>query len=269
MALKKYYFIFLLFFIKTGFTQSLIGKKRFTQDTVYISFINTFKIPIETNISPKDSLKTKIRVNKYQLLAYLDTIEEAIVIPLNMIEDTSKIKLNTFINFEATFGNPKAKPDDSLYALPFQKGKRIKIIQSFGGKFSHDLKSSYYAIDFGTQIGDTITAARNGTVFYTKEDSKEHCRTRKCMNKANKILVLHSDGTYANYVHLDYNGALVEPGDKVKTGQVIGISGMTGFTTIPHLHFVVHQSNSESIPIYFRGIGSKKLKPGKKYKRRK
>jgi len=80
-------------------------------------------------------------------------------------------------------------------------------------------------------------------------------------------LVLHTDGTFANYTHLDFEGALVKVGDVVKAGDVIGMSGMTGFTTKPHLHFVVHKARSISVPIYFEGIGRKKLKKDKSYRR--
>jgi murein DD-endopeptidase MepM/ murein hydrolase activator NlpD len=106
-------------------------------------------------------------------------------------------------------------------------------------------------------------------VFFVKEDSNEHCPTRDCVNKGNKILILHADGTIANYVHLDFNGALVDVGDLVTAGQPIGISGMTGFTTIPHLHFVVHKARGETVPVYFQGIGQKALKQGKYYSRKK
>ncbi|WP_179346310.1 M23 family metallopeptidase [Winogradskyella ursingii] len=155
-----------------------------------------------------------------------------------------------------------------IYTLPFPINKKYKIIQSFGDRFSHNLEHSKYALDIGTQIGDTITAARKGKVFYIKGDSKEHCRTRKCMNKANKILVIHDDGTIANYVHLDFNGVLVNVGDEIEVNQPIGISGMTGFTTTPHLHFVVHKYGGISIPFYFKGFEGKKLKKGKYYRRK-
>lgn len=70
----------------------------------------------------------------------------------------------------------------------------------------------------------------------------------------------------AHYVHLNFEGALVEVGDIVEANQPIGISGMTGFTTIPHLHFVLYKARSISIPFTFKGIKHKKLKLGKYYR---
>lgn len=247
--------------------QTMLSHKKIEKDSVFIDFINPFYAHIEVNIQALDSTKAHIKVTSYKILKYKDTLKNALIIPLRLVTDSSKINPKQYIDFNASFGDPKTKPDDSLYILPYPKGKRYKIIQSFGGNFSHNLESSYYAIDFGTQIGDTITAARGGKVIFVKEDSKEHCRSRKCMNKANKILVLQSDGTIANYVHLDFEGALVDVGDYIKAEQPIGISGMTGFTTIPHLHFVVHKARGKSIPVYFKGMRLKKLKKGKYYRR--
>lgn len=191
------------------------------------------------------------------------------IIPLHKIADTSKINAKSYINFKANFGDPNTSIDKNYrYSLPYLKGKKYKITQSFGGKFSHNQPHSKYAIDFGTKVGDTITAVRSGTVFFVKEDSKEHCRTKKCIGKGNKVLIIHSDGSMAHYIHLDFEGALVEVGDKVADGQPIAISGMTGFTTIPHLHLVMYKYGSTSIPFYFKGQKQKKLKQGKYYKRK-
>ena len=106
------------------------------------------------------------------------------------------------------------------------------------------------AIDFEMPIGDTIVAARGGYVAYTVSHFKER-GGKDFTDKANKIIIVHDDGTGANYVHLDTNGVLVNVNDYVTAGQPIGISGFTGHTTKPHLHFVVRNLN-ESIPIQFR-----------------
>ena len=72
---------------------------------------------------------------------------------------------------------------------------------------------------------------------------------------ANYVTIGHDDGSQAVYVHLQMNGALVELGDWVTTGEVIGLSGNTGFSTGPHLHFKVSQQKSPadfaSVPTLF------------------
>lgn len=235
-------------------------------DSLYIDLSNSLSAPIEIQFTVLDSTKSYVKFNPYGLLKVGDTLKRALVIPLDKVKDTAKVNFKTYLDYNITFGVPNETYDtDFKYELPFQKGKRYKIIQSFGGKFSHNKSYSKYAIDFGLPIGDTITAARRGKVYFVKEDSKEHCRTIKCIDMANKIYIIHDDGTMAHYVHLDFEGALVEVGDTVEANQPIGISGMTGFTTIPHLHFVLYKARSISIPFTFKGIRHNKLKQGRYY----
>ncbi|WP_431136124.1 M23 family metallopeptidase [Psychroserpens mesophilus] len=248
-------------------SQKLKGFKQIKSDTLYISLINPFLAPVEINLTALDSTKSYVKINPYGLLKEKDTLNNALAIPLERIKDTANVKLNEFLDFTAKFGTPNETYDtDYEYELPFLKGKRYKIIQSFGGKFSHNKPHSKYAVDIGIPIGDTITAARKGKVYYVKEDSKEHCKTRKCIDMANKIYIIHQDGTMAHYLHLDFKGALVDEGDIVEANQPIGISGMTGFTTIPHLHFVLYKARSISIPFRFKSIKHKILKHGKYYR---
>ena len=73
---------------------------------------------------------------------------------------------------------------------------------------------------------------------------------------ANYIRVLHDDGSMALYGHLREAGVFVRAGDRVTLCQVIGESGNTGFSSGPHLHFVVQVNAGmrlESVP--FRMIG--------------
>ena len=67
--------------------------------------------------------------------------------------------------------------------------------------------------------------------------------------------MLHADGTTGEYYHLQQDGALVEVGDRVIRGQQIGLSGNTGHTAMPHLHFAVYRAtsggNTQSIPVRF------------------
>ncbi len=67
--------------------------------------------------------------------------------------------------------------------------------------------------------------------------------------KENFIYILHDDGTVGQYAHLEENGILVNEGVFVKQGQLIGKSGNTGYSTTPHLHFVVTKRNVNVPPI--------------------
>lgn len=119
-------------------------------------------------------------------------------------------------------------------------------------------------------IGDTVFAAREGLVVWVVEHNTEGGNDRSLINKANEIIIQHKDGSMAVYTHLDHQGSLVEIGDEVKRGQAIGICGFTGFTTTPHLHFLVRiidpGGETTAIPIIFEKRPGKKLKEGKSYR---
>lgn len=268
--MRNLFLALLIFTSSFIYSQKITSKKVFTKDSVYISLENPLLAPVEFHLSLKDSVKEQFKFKKKVMFEPKELVKNVFVLPMSMVKDTSEIDVNKFVDINGKLGNPKTGKhnEDYLYTLPFKKGKSYKIIQSFGGKFSHYRKHSKYAIDFNLKIGDTIMAARDGVVVIIKEDSKEHGRTYDYADKGNRIIIMHDDGTFGDYVHLDFNGALVDVGNMVKAGQPIGISGLTGFTTAPHLHFVVLAPRSTSVPIYFKGIGRKKLKPGKRYRRK-
>jgi murein DD-endopeptidase MepM/ murein hydrolase activator NlpD len=130
----------------------------------------------------------------------------------------------------------------SPMALPFRQGKEYRIIQGYNDSFSHNELKSRYAIDFSLQIGDTITSADDGYVIGVIEDYKYYGTTKQWRenDKSNFITIYHPhSGLFTQYVHLHHKGSLVKVGDHVRKRQPIGISGMTGYTTIAHLHFNV------------------------------
>ena len=144
--------------------------------------------------------------------------------------------------YSIKYGDLQREINKSSIGLPFLKGKQFKIIQGFKGSFSHNKITNKYAIDFDLKIGDTIVSVDDGYVVGLIEEYKDHGTSQQWRDndKSNYLTVYHPDsGLYAQYVHLNYDGAIVELGDYVEKGQPIAISGMTGFTTVEHLHFNV------------------------------
>lgn len=155
-----------------------------------------------------------------------------------------------------TVGDKDANHDDDhLYAFPYQQGKTYRILQGYGARFSHRGREEF-AVDFDMPEGTPVHAARSGVVARVVESNDRGCWEDGCGRYANFIVVLHSDGTTGEYYHLRQEGALVEEGDSVARGQRIGLSGNTGHTALPHLHFAVYRATvngeTQSIPVRFQ-----------------
>ncbi len=117
--------------------------------------------------------------------------------------------------------------DHYIYRLPYEGTYTV----SSGFKDARP-GGEHMAVDWGMVTGTPILAARGGIVTAIKEDSN----TNGAIEDGNYIEIEHADGTFANYAHLELNGALVEVGQIVSEGQLIGSSGNTGYSTGPHLH---------------------------------
>ncbi len=145
--------------------------------------------------------------------------------------------------FYYVIGSPDSLHKQSKYLAPFKDFKPMRVTQSFKGRFSHQSQPSLYAIDIGMNVGTKITAARAGKVISTKDDyALSGVTSPFFIDKANVVKVLHDDGSYAVYAHLLLGSIKVEPGDQVEAGQVLALSGNTGYSTGPHLHFVIRKN---------------------------
>lgn len=156
--------------------------------------------------------------------------------------------------------------DEYVYALPFKKGTRYKMVQGYGGLFTH---SHVAALDFAMPAGTPVLAAREGHVFSFKDDSDEGGFMPANRRKANYIMIRHSDGSIGCYWHLQKDGVQVKSGYVAK-GQQIGLSGNTGQSLSPHLHFSVkkrlnYDMNSFVKTKFYTSEGILLLKEGNSY----
>ncbi len=163
----------------------------------------------------------------------------------------------------------KFKNDSSfIYHLPFENKKKIFLIQAYESKMSH---KGERALDFKVKKGTKICAARDGVVMAIRKDSDKGGLKQDYMMDANYISVSHCDGSVAHYWHLQKDGVLINVGDTVRTGQMIGYSGSTGYSAFPHLHFEVQSYDTAGKYVqlatrFYTNKGVLYLRPGKFYR---
>ena len=160
------------------------------------------------------------------------------------------------LQLDSVPGAPDARPQDVEYGYPLQTSE-LRIEQGWGGRFSHADAANRHAIDFGADIGTPVVAARAGTVMEIENGfARNGHDARQDGERANYVRVLHDDGTMALYAHLDRDGVVARVGQRVRRGDALGLSGNTGYSNGPHLHFVVQINRGmrlESVPFKMFG----------------
>lgn len=162
--------------------------------------------------------------------------------------------------FQYIPGHPGSRHEpEEPYRLPYALANSHPVTQAFPNQTTHSDPSSRHAVDFEMPVGTGIYAARAGTVLEVASDYFENgLDPVRDGPRANIVRILHSDGTMSLYAHLNWNSIRVVPGQRVERGEYLADSGNTGFSTGPHLHFVVQRNHSgalESVPVEFAGIG--------------
>lgn len=137
-------------------------------------------------------------------------------------------------------------PVPPLCRLPFPEGRSFRLGQSPGGPVTtHDTPDSRFAVDIPMPEGTPVLAARDGLVIETETGQVAGGLRPELRDRANLVRILHADGSMAVYAHLAPGGVYVIPGQQVSAGNPLGLSGNTGYSSGPHLHFaVVHQASA-------------------------
>ena len=119
--------------------------------------------------------------------------------------------------------------------------------------------------DIGMPIGYPIVSVASGTVVVTRRGSK---------SAGNYIVIDHGSAIVGDLEHTAYmhlSEILVEKGQKVKQGELIGKSGNTGRSTGPHLHFQIgkgsdsrkHSSDKSQYDAFFAKCNQSSFSKGK------
>ena len=104
---------------------------------------------------------------------------------------------------------------------------------------------THKGIDVALPVGTPLKAVMDGTVSSAGRGSGER-------SYGLYVVIQHSGGKSTLYAHM--SRIQVKVGDKVVKGQIIGLSGNTGFSTGPHLHFELRVNGAHTNPAAYVGL---------------
>ncbi|WP_051276233.1 M23 family metallopeptidase [Marmoricola sp. URHB0036] len=171
-----------------------------------------------------------------------------VVVPSASALDISRLPLDSVASSIDQAAPAAARTEDKEKAQPLLPRVRLKakpapwVLPVVGyhltgrfGQVSGLWSSTHTGLDFAAPEGTEIRSIGPGVVVSTAYDGAF----------GNKTVVRLDDGTVLWYCHQSEFG--VDPGQRVKPGDLIGYVGSTGNTTGPHLHLEVHPRGGDAI----------------------
>lgn len=203
-------------------TEALSDQKQLVEQTTKDK--NTLLQQTKNKESEYQKLLADRKLKRSQLEAEMLDVESR----LKVVTDASKL--------------PKAGKGVLKYPVA-----NVNITQHFGTTAFSTANPQVYngsghnGIDFSARIGTPILAAQSGTVLGVGDTD----RACSGVSYGKWALIRHNNGLTTLYAHLSV--VQVSAGQPVVTGQKVGLSGNTGYSTGPHLHFTVYASDSVHI----------------------
>lgn len=132
---------------------------------------------------------------------------------------------------------PPPKPDTATPTLPSLWPLEVEGYVTRGSADSSDYSGPHPGLDVAVPVGTPIRAAGGGTIVEVGDDAKY----------GKFVRVEHRDGYETLYAHASQ--IFVKQGDRIPSGRTIALSGNTGQSTAPHLHFEVRQGGAAVDPM--------------------
>jgi hypothetical protein len=251
---------FELSFVQPEFsvTSEVIGKE--------VEFVahNDYHAPIEVRLEFIEITGIEYPDSDERLRWVVEPRSDLLLLNLSILQGSAAPKVR--FQFEYMPGDPSAQHQADIgYQAPFSAGRTFRISQTYPDTITHATRDNSFAVDIEMPIGTDILAARGGVVFeVASQNYRNGLDPIENGRDANIVRILHDDGTFSLYAHLNWNSIRVKPGDRVRTGQYIADSGNTGFSSGPHLHFAVQKNAGlqvQSLPVTFKGPTAAKVVP--------
>jgi len=192
-------------------------------------------ILVNNQLSKEDLLKkTRNEEKSYQaILSEKKAAKDKLLAEVSNIE--SQIKFILDPNKIPTKGSAVFRwPLDKPYITQYFGYTKFALSGAYNG-------SAHNGVDMGTPIGTKVYAPLTGTVRNVGNTDL----VSGCYSWGKWVLIDHPNGLSSMFAHLSQPA--VVPGQKVQTGDIIGYSGSTGYSTGPHLHYTVYVSDGVKV----------------------
>ncbi len=268
--LNKSFIILILLLWACGCVSSKLPTKYYSHYSYGSSYSfknNTLTIELKNPLLCP--LRVWVKSNDTNLRSKLDSINPIVLKPNNdtIIRLVNLTNNDVELTFTSLLGDPSKLTHTATMELPFLKNKTYRIIQGNNTNHTHSTEYSKYAVDFNLKVNDTICSATSGFVVSKRDNYKYGGTNSKWRPFSNFITIYEPEsGIFTQYVHLVHKGSLVQIGDIIEIGQPIALSGETGWTDTPHLHFntlipVNTNTGLKSIPFQLKvGYNSQEFK---------
>lgn len=191
--------------------------------------IESKKLVIEEAQSQKQSYMDKLEKSATELAKAQRTAETANASFDKQIQKILASQSNSNNLSTQYAGGQLGWPAPGYYTITSPFGNRTDPISGFS--------SFHRGMDIGCPYNTTIIAANSGTVVYSGWHN----------SYGYYLIIDHGGGIATLYAH--NNKLLVSTGDTVTKGQAVSLSGSTGYSTGPHLHFEVRVNGQVTNPM--------------------
>ena len=199
------------------------------------------KKELDTSLAQTEQKKTSLKSLKNEKEDYVDQLtaeEKEVQEEIEELEEENRKIANEIKEAQIRYqkqleeleknnsGSSNSQSGSGYFIRPVSSGPITATAYYSSGKF-------HGAVDYGVSVGTPVKAAADGVVMTTKNLSSSY---------GTYVVIQHANGLQTYYAHGKSGSISVEPGEIVKQGQQIMLSGNTGNSSGPHLHFEVRKS---------------------------
>ena len=205
---------------------------------------NVFRKLFESNPYDLSADLENERISLYEQLTYMDNTDLMDVLDSRMqdankkanmvLKSSESMKQNISTEYLSIDCVPAIQPVNNKQLTLLAAGKK-PLINPF-----HRTMREHHGVDYLIPEGTAVFATADGTVKSLSEKNSSHGKA---------ITIDHGNGYETSYSHL--LDIRVRKGQKIKRGDIIALSGNSGLSFVPHLHYEVRYRDTRVDPVHY------------------